>query len=71
MGADDRFVPPILEGELSGSNRDRGGGILCVGAASPTVRNCRFVANRSSFGGAAGYVNNGATPDSWRQARVP
>jgi hypothetical protein len=46
----------------SGGNNDRGGGILCLGAVSPTVRNCRFVANRSTFGGAAGYVNNGGAP---------
>ncbi|MGQ0553938.1 MAG: right-handed parallel beta-helix repeat-containing protein [Planctomycetota bacterium] len=45
-----------------GTNQDRGGGILCVGNVSPTVRNCRFLANRSSFGGAAGYINNGAAP---------
>lgn len=45
-----------------GSNNDRGGGILCVGSVSPTVRNCRFLNNRSSFGGAAGYCNNGAAP---------
>ena len=45
-----------------GSNQDRGGGILCTGAVGPTVRNCRFVANRCTFGGAAGYVNNGGFP---------
>lgn len=45
-----------------GGNQDRGGGILCVGAVSPTVRNCRFIANRCTFGGAAGYINNGAAP---------
>lgn len=46
----------------SGSNNDRGGGILCAGNASPTVRNSRFIANRSTFGGAAGYCNGGAAP---------
>jgi hypothetical protein len=45
-----------------GGNNDRGGGILCVGAVSPTVRHCRFENNRSTFGGAAGYINNGAAP---------
>jgi len=40
------------------SNQDRGGGILCVGGASPTVRNCLFTANRCSFGGGAGYINS-------------
>lgn len=46
----------------SGSNNDRGAGILCIGAVSPTIRHCRFVQNRCSFGGAAGYVNNGGAP---------
>ncbi len=46
----------------AGGNNDRGGGILCTGSASPTIRNCRFVANRSTFGGGAGYINNGAAP---------
>ena len=40
-----------------GTNQDRGGGILCVASASPTVRKCIFTANRCSFGGGAGYVN--------------
>ncbi len=41
-----------------GVNEDRGGGILCVGGASPTIRSTLFVANRCSFGGGAGYINN-------------
>ena len=45
-----------------GSNNDKGGGILCLGAVKPTVRNCRFINNRSTFGGAAGYINNGGAP---------
>jgi hypothetical protein len=45
-----------------GSNNDKGGGILCLGAVSPTVRNCRFINNRSTFGGAAGYINSGGFP---------
>jgi hypothetical protein len=45
----------------AGGNQDRGGGILCVGGASPTIRGCRFVANRCSFGGGAGYLN-GSSP---------
>ena len=58
----DGFV--ISSGAATGAsgNQDRGGGILCVGGVSPTVRNCRFVGNRASFGGAAGYINNGAAP---------
>ena len=39
-------------------NQDRGGGILCVAGASPTVRNCVFRDNRCTFGGGAGYVNS-------------
>ncbi len=46
----------------AGGNNDKGGGILCLGAVSPTVRNCRFVGNRCTFGGAAGYVNSGGAP---------
>jgi len=46
----------------SSGNADRGGGILCVGNVSPTIRNCDFVANRCTFGGGAGYIN-GAGPD--------
>ena len=58
----DGFV--ISSGAATGGagNQDRGGGILCVGNVSPTVRNCRFVGNRASFGGGAGYINNGAAP---------
>src|SRR2546427_779713 len=41
----------------TGGNTDRGGGILCVGGASPTIRSCVFVANRCTFGGGAGYIN--------------
>lgn len=54
----------VVGGNASGggTNNDRGGGILCLGAVSPTVRNVRFMNNRSSFGGAAGYCNNGAFP---------
>lgn len=45
-----------------GSNNDRGGGILCLGNVSPTIRHCRFIQNRSTFGGGAGYINNGGAP---------
>ena len=41
----------------TGGNTDRGGGILCVGGASPTIRSCVFIANRCTFGGGAGYIN--------------
>jgi len=47
---------------VSGSNNDRGGGILVVSAVSPTIRNCLFTDNRCTFGGAAGYINNGGAP---------
>jgi hypothetical protein len=58
----DGFVIRAGNANAAGGNNDRGGGILCLGAVSPTVRHCRFVANRSFFGGAAGYVNNGGAP---------
>lgn len=41
----------------SSSSNDRGAGILCTGA-SPTVRNCTFIANQCTFGGGAGYINS-------------
>lgn len=45
------------------SNRDRGAGLICLGALNkPSVRNCRFIDNVAVFGGGAGYLNNGAAP---------
>ncbi|MFT5734992.1 MAG: hypothetical protein ACJA2W_001951 [Planctomycetota bacterium] len=44
----------------SGSNADRGGGILCVSGVSPTIRDCKFIDNSCTFGGGAGYVNGSA-----------
>lgn len=41
----------------AGVNEDRGGGILCVLGASPTIRRTRFQSNRCTFGGGAGYIN--------------
>jgi hypothetical protein len=58
----DGFVIRDGVADVSGSNQDRGGGMLLAGGMSPTVRHCRFVANRSSFGGVAGYINNGSAP---------
>lgn len=58
----DGFVVTAGNANIGGGNRDRGAGILCLGAVSPTVRNCRFIANRCTFGGAAGYINNGGAP---------
>ncbi|RKY21315.1 MAG: hypothetical protein DRQ55_04850 [Planctomycetota bacterium] len=58
----DGFVVRAGAATTGGGNRDRGAGILCLNNASPTVRNCRFVANRCNFGGAAGYINGGAAP---------
>ncbi|QDV08295.1 hypothetical protein Poly30_38320 [Planctomycetes bacterium Poly30] len=43
-----------------GSSNDRGGGILCTGGVSPTIRNCVFIDNSCTFGGGAGYVNGSA-----------
>jgi hypothetical protein len=53
----DGFTITQGNANVSGSNNDRGGGILCVSGASPTIRSCRFLANRCTFGGGAGYVN--------------
>ncbi len=41
-------------------NNNKGGGILCLSGASPTVRGCYFVDNRCTFGGGAGYINGSA-----------
>jgi hypothetical protein len=38
------------------SNYDKGGGILVLTSGNPTVRNCRFLGNRCTFGGGAGYI---------------
>ncbi len=47
----------VTLGNANGTNpNDRGGGILCTGGASPTIRNCHFLANNCTFGGGAGYV---------------
>ncbi len=59
----DGFVVRGGAATTGGANRDRGAGILCLGNVSPTIRNCRFLENRCTFGGAAGYVNNGGAPE--------
>lgn len=41
-----------------GANQDKGGAIICLANQSPTFRNCRFVDNRCTFGGGAGYLLN-------------
>ncbi len=58
----DGFVVTSGNANSGAGNRDRGAGIICLGAVSPTVRSCRFIANRCTFGGAAGYINNGGAP---------
>ncbi|NBX37288.1 MAG: hypothetical protein EBR10_08725 [Planctomycetes bacterium] len=40
----------------TGSNYDKGGGILVLTNGNPTVRQCRFIGNRCTFGGGAGYI---------------
>ena len=40
----------------SPADADKGGGLLIVGSGAPTVRNCRFIANRCTFGGGAVYI---------------
>ncbi|MEL6430538.1 MAG: right-handed parallel beta-helix repeat-containing protein [Planctomycetota bacterium] len=59
----DRFT--IVGGNANGggSNNDRGGGILCAGNFAPRVVDCDFVDNRCTFGGGAGYINNGGDPE--------
>lgn len=49
----------VTRGNSNGSSAtdtDRGGGIICLNGGNPTIRNCRFVLNRCTFGGGAGYV---------------
>ena len=41
---------------LNASDQDKGGGLLVVGSGTPTIRNCRFVGNRCTFGGGAVYM---------------
>lgn len=41
----------------AGGNFDRGGAIICLSGQSPTFQNCRFIDNRCTFGGGAGYLN--------------
>jgi hypothetical protein len=38
------------------SNYDKGGGIIILSGGQPAIRNCRFINNRCTFGGGAGYV---------------
>ncbi len=57
----DGFTVRDGNANVGGGNNDRGGGILCVSGASPTLRNCHFLSNRCTFGGGAGYVN-GSSP---------
>ncbi len=40
----------------TGSNYDKGAGILILTSGNPTIRNCKFIANRCNFGGGAGYI---------------
>jgi hypothetical protein len=47
---------------LSSANENKGGGILCGGGSSPTVRHCLFTGNRCTFGGGAGYVTALSAP---------
>jgi len=58
----DGFVVRGGNANSAGGNRDRGAGILCLSAVSPTLRHCRFVDNVCTFGGAAGYISTSAAP---------
>ncbi len=53
----DGFVVTAGNANSGTNNQDRGGGILCLSGASPTIRNCTFTLNRCTFGGGAGYIN--------------
>jgi hypothetical protein len=57
----DGFRVTLGNANVASANNDRGGGILCLAGASPTVRNCHFLQNSCTFGGGAGYVN-GSSP---------
>jgi len=49
----------VRGGNANGAaNQDRGGGILCMNGANPTIRQTTFSANRCTFGGGAGYINS-------------
>ncbi len=48
----------VVGGAVADGN---GGGILCSGSASPTIRNCLLVANRASLGGAI-YAADSSAP---------
>ena len=52
----DGFTIRAGNANLASSNNDKGGGILVLTNGQPTVRNCRFIANRCTFGGGAGYI---------------
>ncbi len=43
---------------VAGNLTDSGGGILCAGGATPTVRNCVFSENRCIWGGGASYAES-------------
>ncbi len=54
----DGFVVTAGNANSATNNQDKGGGILCLAGASPTIRNCTFTLNRCTFGGGAGYINS-------------
>ncbi|MFT7671029.1 MAG: hypothetical protein ACI8X5_003744 [Planctomycetota bacterium] len=50
-------------GNANGSgNNNKGGAVLTVGGASPSLRNCLFIDNSCTFGGGAGYISGNAAP---------
>lgn len=44
----------------SGTNEDRGGGLLALAGAAPTILDCVFARNQASVGGGAAHVNGSA-----------
>ena len=52
----DGFTIRAGNANLASNNNDKGGGILVLTSGQPTVRHCRFIDNRCTFGGGAGYI---------------
>lgn len=42
----------------SATDRDRGGGMIFLDASNATIRNCRIVGNRCTFGGGGTYIRS-------------
>lgn len=58
----DGFTITAGNANIGSANNNKGGGIICGGGSSPTIRNCRFEGNSCTFGGGAGYIIAGSVP---------